>query len=368
LTFAAVLLKVGNMEDEALYYNAVAVACDGDRGKVARFFAAHGNWKHAWQDLAASRLPIPGTLPDPKEEWEALEARSVRLVMRGAEDFPPLLREIPGPPFAIYVKGPLAPLRAPIPFAIVGTRRVTPDGRSIAKRFAHELASAGMMIVSGLAFGVDGAAHEGCLEARGTTVAVLAGGLADVYPHSHKRLAEKILSEGGAVISEYPLRAPPYPLRFLERNRLVSGLARGTLIVEAPHGSGSLITARHAMEANRDVFVVPGPIAHGNYKGSHELIRQGAELVAAPDEILAAYGVTREEKMARAARAATREETLILKALHDAHEATDVDKIISMTKLEPRVVNRSLSFLLLKGLVGEKEYGYTINMPWNSSS
>ncbi|HEX4104479.1 MAG TPA: DNA-processing protein DprA [Candidatus Paceibacterota bacterium] len=361
--------------DKALYYNAVAVVCDGDRGKILRLQKQYGNWERAWQNLSSEALPMPGTLPDPREEWEKLSKANVRLIMKGGEEYPKLLEEIPDPPFGIYIRGtlPVLPNAAGAgggtggAIAVVGTRRATPDGKTTTRYFTRKLAGAGMPIVSGLAFGIDAAAHEGCLEAKGaTTIAVLAGGLADVYPRNHARLAEKILAARGAMISEYPLHAPPYPLRFLERNRLISGLARGTLIVEAPLGSGSLVTARHAAEANRDVFVVPGPVTHANFKGSHALIRQGAELVASPDDILAAYGIAPAERLALEEKNATAEEKLILKALHDARGAADVDKIIIMTKLEPRVVNRSLSFLLLRGAVVEKSGGYTIETTWNS--
>jgi DNA processing protein len=348
------------MLDDALYYNAVAVACGGDRGKMKNFWRTHGDWEYAWHAITQETLSLPGTLADPQKEWEKLTEKDVRFAPRGAQEYPPLFRELFDPPFGIYIRG------APIPrdlnaLAVVGTRRATPDGRSIAKQFARELAANGIAIVSGLAFGVDAAAHEGCLEAGGRTIAVLAGGLADIYPRNNARLAEKILAAGGSLISEYPLEAPPYPLRFLERNRLVSGLARGTLIVEAPFGSGSLVTARHAMEANRDVFVVPGPITQNNFSGSNQLIRQGAELVTAAEEILDAYGVAPLAKSVRGERTATDEEKLILNALRAERAPADVDKIINMTKLEPRVVNRSLSFLLLRGAVVERNSGYTIN-------
>ena len=351
---------------ETLYYNAAAVAVDGDRGKMMRLRERHGTWERAWRALRGAMLPVPGTMLDPEAEWEKMAEKNIRLILKDEKEYPALLNEIPDPPLGIYVKGviPVSARGSPAahgPIAIVGTRRATPEGKSIAKRFARELAAAGMPIVSGLAFGIDGAAHEGCLEAGAApTVAVLAGGLADIYPKNHARLGEKVLAAGGTLISEYPLHAPPYPLRFLERNRLISGLARGTLIVEAPLGSGSLVTARRAAEANRDVFAVPGPITRRNYQGSHALIRQGATLVTSPDELLDAYGITRAEKMVRSAARATAEEILILKALQDARAAADVDKIIAMTKLEPRVVNRSLSFLLLRGAVMERSGGYTI--------
>lgn len=274
--------------------------------------------------------------------------------------YPPLLREIPDPPPAFYVRGTMPTSTRP-PFAIVGTRRGTPEGLALARRFGRELASVGFPIVSGLALGIDAAAHEGCLETpNGVAIAVLAGGLNNIYPNENAKLGARILERGGAIISEYPEGMPPYKEHFLKRNRIVSGLSCGVLIIEAPEHSGSLATARHAMDQNRDLFVVPGPVTHGNFKGSHQLIRQGATLVTTPEEILEAYGVTPEEKIARRTESASAEEKQVLYALRALRAPAEVDKIISMTKLEPRVVTRTLSFLLLRGLIKEGRGGYTI--------
>lgn len=343
--------------EEALYYNAVATAMAGDYGKIKRLKRKFDDWKSAYHALVGLNVPPI----DPEAEWEKLVRAGVQLVSFEDEGYPPLLKEISGCPFGIYVRGSL-PQDDDLPFAIVGTRRATSDGKNTARRFACELAQCGFSIVSGLAFGIDAAAHEGCLDGRGATVAVLAGGLDAVYPRENERLAEKILENGGAIISEYPPGAPPYPDRFLERNRIISGLSRGVLIVEAPKGSGSLATARFALEQNRDVFVVPGPIAHPNFIGSHQLIRQGATLVAAPEEILEAYGITREEKIAARENTASPEEKLILEALRKISAPAEIDKIAAITKLEPRIVNRALSFLLLRDLVREKGGGYTIEI------
>ncbi len=288
----------------------------------------------------------------------AVLAQPMRRVARGDAEYPALLAELDGAPSALYAIG--APPAGPC-FSIVGTRRATPEGKNIARRFARELARAGFAIVSGLAFGVDAAAHEGALEAEsGATVAVLACGLDGVYPREHARLAERMLARGGALISEYEPGTPPYARNFLDRNRIVSGLSRGVLIVEAPAKSGALVTARHAAEQGRDVFVVPGPAAHQNYEGSHALIRQGAELVTKPEEILASYGMGAAEKTARAAEALPLEEKQVFAALAAAGAAANVDKIASLAKLTPRAVNRALAFLVAKDIVKETGGGYTI--------
>lgn len=349
--------------NEALYYNALAVAVTGDRRKLVKLLKKYGGFERAYKKLRDGTLLGGGAaraaMPDAGAEWKKLGERSVRLIFAGEKGYPPLLAEIEDRPFGIYILGTF-PRGDTAPCAIVGTRRATPEGKSIAHRFAHNLAQAGFPIVSGLAFGIDAAAHEGCLDARGTTVAVLAGGLDDVYPRENGRLAKRILESGGAIISEYPLGAPPYQDRFLERNRIISGCARGTLIVEAPVGSGALVTARLALEQNRDVFVVPGPITQPQFAGANQLIRQGAELVTAPEEICEAYGVTGEKKIALLAAAASEEEKLILEAMQEIGRPADVDKIAAAAKLEPRIVNRTLSFLLVKDCIKEKDGGYTI--------
>lgn len=349
------------MTEEALYYNAVVTAVAGDYKKLCQLKERCGEWVRAYKTLRD--IPKNGAFA----ATQATLARSAStLVLQRDAEYPPLLQEIAQPPFGIYVRGTLPPgmlqpsATPALVIAIVGTRRATPEGKAITRNFARDLAQAGFIIVSGLAFGIDAAAHEGCLDANGTTVAVLAGGLDKMYPRENTKLAEKILATGGAIISEYPPGEPPYPIRFLERNRLISGLARGVLIVEAPYGSGSLATARFALEQNRDVFVVPGPITQKNFEGSHQLIRQGATLVTTPAEILEAYGVGSEQKIAAQWDGLPPEERLILKALQEIATPAEVDKITAITKLEPRVVNQTLSFLLFRDLIKETKDGYTI--------
>lgn len=341
------------MHDEALYYNAVAIALHGDTRKM-RQLAGLGSWKTAYETLLAGKSPVP----DPEAAWELLQEKEVALIFGDDPRYPPLLREIAPAPLALYVRG-MIPVN-PIAIAIVGTRRATLDGNRLAEQFGRELAAAGLTIVSGLAFGIDAAAHHGALDAGGTCIAVLANGLDRVYPESNRRLAEKILTQDGAIVSEYPFGEPPWKYRFLERNRIVSGIAKGTLVLEAPESSGSLATAGFALEQNRDVFVVPGSITHPNFRGANALIRQGAELVTSPRDILAAYGIQNERAPTQHSAKASPEEKLILAALARTSHALDVDKIIATTKLEPRIVNQTLTFLLLSGAVRETGGQYTI--------
>ncbi|MEX2469743.1 MAG: DNA-processing protein DprA, partial [Pseudohongiellaceae bacterium] len=198
--------------------------------------------------------------------------------------YPPLLRELSVPPPLLFVQGDPACLREPA-LAVVGSRKCSAYGRRQAHWLSSELARSGLIIISGLARGIDGAAHEAALAAGGRTIAVVGTGINEVYPVRHRELAQQIAAEG-AVVSEYPLDTPPLPANFPRRNRIISGLALGTLVVEATLKSGSLISARQALEQNRDVFAVPGPIGQQQSRGCHRLIKQGAKLVEAPEDIL----------------------------------------------------------------------------------
>lgn len=342
------------MSDEALFYNAILIALAGDRSRAARLKGPTGTWREAY-----GRLPARSSVPDPAREGQKLRDAGVDLVLFEETPFPSLLREMQDPPSGIYIRG-RASFHDIEYIAIVGTRRGTPDGISTSKRFARELARSGFGIVSGLALGIDAAAHEGCLDAGGTTIAVLAGGLDGTYPATNEHLALRVLKQGGAVISEYPLGAPPLPYRFLERNRIVSGLSKGVLVVEAPERSGSLATARFALEQNRDVFVIPGPITNQNFAGSHALIRQGAELVTRPEDILEGYGIASEDGTLKEDISASPEERTVFEVLRNSSLPLDVDKIIEMAKLEPRIAHQAITFLSIKGYIKETERGYTI--------
>ncbi|WP_218563904.1 DNA-processing protein DprA [Marinospirillum perlucidum] len=205
---------------------------------------------------------------------------------------PELLRQLPDPPTLLLVQGDLRLLEGPN-LAFVGSRRLSPEGRWVAQEWSNLLAWQGLGIVSGLARGVDGQAHQGALQAQkegasGNTLAVLGQGLDGIYPPEHAGLAEEILAWGGALVSEYPLGTPPRGRNFPRRNRIITGLSLGVLVVEATLKSGSLVSARLAMEQNREVMAVPGSIRRQQSQGCHQLIRQGAELVTSPEEVLLA--------------------------------------------------------------------------------
>jgi DNA processing protein len=209
---------------------------------------------------------------------------SIRILLRDDPGFPGILFQLPDPPPLIYMRGDLREADDPA-VAVVGSRRATPYGLEMAGRLASEIAAAGVTVVSGLARGIDEAAHRGALEAGGRTLAFLGSGLDRIYPRESARLAERI-SNAGAVLSEFPLGTAPLAGNFPVRNRLISGVARGTLVVEAAPRSGSLITARMALEQGRDVFAVPGNATVTTARGSNLLIQQGAKLVMCGRDVL----------------------------------------------------------------------------------
>jgi DNA processing protein len=217
------------------------------------------------------------------QEW--LQQADNNIVARGDDDFPGLLDQISSPPDRLYVKGNPGLLQMPA-LAIVGSRNPTQAGARNAFEFARHLGAAGFCIVSGLAEGIDTAAHRGALDAGAATVAFLGHGIDRVYPASNRGLAHDIAANG-ALVSEFPLGTHPHKSLFPQRNRLISGVSLGTLVVEAARRSGSLITARYAGEQGREVFALPGSIHNPLARGCHKLIRQGAKLVETADDIVA---------------------------------------------------------------------------------
>jgi DNA processing protein len=268
-------------------------------------------------------------------------------------DYPQLLREIPDPPMALYVLGDRSVLVRP-QVAIVGSRNCSPAGRENAHDFARALAQAGLAITSGLALGIDGAAHRGALDAGGVTLAVTGTGLDRVYPARHRDLAHAI-AESGALISEFPLGTSPRPENFPIRNRLISGLALGTLVVEAALQSGSLITARLALEQGREVFAVPGSIHSPLARGCHALIRQGAKLVETARDVLEELGPLAQVALDNASAtsgsgvALPADAALLLECL--GFDTLSVDTLVERSGLTAEAVSSMLLQLELQGLV-----------------
>ena len=224
-------------------------------------------------------------------EAMAVAVQRLGLTLLGGHDpaYPAQLSPLPDAPAVLFVRGSVDALSAP-QLAMVGSRHPTALGRATAREFAYHFAAQGLAITSGLAVGIDGASHEGALAAQGITIAVCATGLDQCYPSAHAALAERILGGGGALVSELPPGTPPLPAHFPQRNRIISGLARGVLVVEAAMRSGSLTTARFAIDQNRSVMAIPGSIHSAQSRGCHKLLRDGALLVESAEDVLTEIG------------------------------------------------------------------------------
>jgi DNA processing protein len=266
-------------------------------------------------------------------------------------DYPPLLREISDPPPLLYVRGNPTLLSLP-QLAIVGSRNPTPAGNENAKAFARSLVTGGLTITSGFALGIDAAAHAGAIEAGGATIAVVGTGVDRVYPASHHKLAHRV-AQTGAIVSEFPLGTPPLRENFPRRNRIISGLSLGALVVEAALRSGSLITARLASEQGREVFAIPGSIHSPLSKGCHQLIRQGAKLVETAQDIIEELGalagrlrqVGDNEEANQAIK--RRSENGLLEYL--GFDPIDIDTLVELSGLTPEVISSMLLDMELAG-------------------
>ena len=269
--------------------------------------------------------------------------------------YPTLLCEISDPPIALYAAGDLSCLKTKT-LGIVGTRNPSVTGREIARQFAYDLALQNVTIVSGLALGIDGEAHQGCLEAHGQTIAVLGTGINRIYPYRHRDLAEKI-KEKGLIISEFPLGAAPTAGHFPQRNRIISGLSLAILVVEAAIKSGSLITARLALEQNRDVMAIPGSILNPQTRGCHHLLQQGARLVVSVADILDELGMDNSStpKTSSKVPLAAEEQTLVHCV---GFELTTVNQIIARSGLSFEEVACNLATLELKSAIKAVPGGY----------
>jgi DNA processing protein len=281
-----------------------------------------------------------------EEVARAAEQAAVLLCYEDA-CYPPRLKEIYDPPIVLYVRGDVELLTRP-GIAMVGTRHPTPYGSGMAERLACDLAAHGLVIISGMARGVDTASHRGAISAKGKTIAVLGTGVDVIYPKENSRLAEQIIALGGALMSEFPLGTSPFPQNFPIRNRILSGMSVGVLVVEAGEYSGTRITARCALEQNRDVFAVPGNVTNKNSWGPNTLIKQGAKLVATWEDVwedlpaevkLAPSPAADPESSASSSASLFPDEGLPpheqrILALLTADEATHIDELVERLETE----------------------------------
>jgi len=347
LTLAHAFVRVPELERLLLQFGDVETVAEQKPGALAAAGLAE-------EKCAAIASPDAERLAA-CAEW--LQQDSHHAVAHGDDDYPEMLEQIPGAPLLLYVNGDVDFLHLPS-LAVIGSRNPTQGGSRNAQEFSRHLAQRGFVIVSGLAQGIDAAAHRGALDAGGKTVAFLGHGIDRVYPAANRDLAHAIAASG-ALVSEYPLGSPPERWHFPERNRLISGLCLGTLVVEAARRSGSLITARLAAEQGREVFALPGSIHNPLARGCHALIRQGAKLVETAGDILAELAPLAGHMEQSAERAAP-EDALRPVADDDyaelrrvlSHDPTTINELESQSGL---TIDQLSSMLLILELHGEVE-------------
>lgn len=285
------------------------------------------------------------------KELELINRAGVHAITVRDEEYPRLLAQTSTPPNVLFVKGTLP--KDAVSVGIVGTRTCSPYGTQVASDLSRGLASAGVEVISGLALGIDGEAHRACIDAGGITVGVLGSGVDEksLYPREHLQLAERIVQSGGAVISEYPLGTSPLPHYFPYRNRIIAGLSLGVVVVEADEESGALITARAALDENRDVFAVPGSIYADNAKGPNGLLKMGARVATSAQDILDALNLEHasHETATRELFADSPQEAALLP--HLSREPVHVDELIRSSGLETSIASSTLSLMEMKGKI-----------------
>jgi DNA processing protein len=307
-------------------------------------------------EAEAERLSSPGIFERAQKEIDRARKKGYSLLTFEDVEYPAYLKEIFDPPGVLYCAGDLEALQGPA-VAIVGTRRLSPYGRAVAEKLAEDLASRGVVVVSGLALGIDSIAHWGALKVKGgRTVAVLGSGLDNIYPRQNRKLFQKI-AEKGAVVSEFPLEAPPFAAHFPRRNRIISGLAQAVIVVEAAAKSGALITAQMALEQNREVMAVPGNVTSDMSKGTNGLIKTGAKLVEGWEDVAEELPSPLREKLLGQRTGETPPLPLMTEQEAEIYRLLKADELIHIDELldtVPCSVSELLALLLnleIKGLI-----------------
>ena len=302
-------------------------------------------------------MKVPGLFEKAEQEIHKALKQKVEIISFLDKRYPPELQEIYDAPILLYVKGELPQSRIP-KVAIVGSRKASLYGLRMAKTIAADLARSGVVVVSGLALGIDSAAHEGALTGSGITLAVLGGGLSKLYPPQNKRMAQEIVKKG-ALISEYPMEMEPKPQYFPMRNRIISGLSQAVLIVEAGQKSGALITADTALEQGRDVLAIPGNADSERSRGTNSLLKQGAKLVTSAQDILEELQTAKGKENAASSNGLSERKPLNLAPDEEKlfsllqNEPIHMDTLIEESGLAVNVTISQLSRLQIKGYVKE---------------
>lgn len=329
--------------------------------KIENIFS--GNWQYAWDqahylqfqrvgfsaEFCQELIYLRGKL-DIEKAFEKVRQAGIRLVGFNSLEYPRLLREIPDPPFMLYVQGSKIPQVQNF-IAIVGTRKSTQYGETFAFEIAKKLAENEKIVVSGLAFGIDAAAHRGCIKVKKPTLAILASGIGKITPSCHYGLAQEILTCGGSIISEYPVTSSAFKQRFIERNRIISGMSEAAIIVEAQERSGSLITARHALEQNRMIFALPADIHKPQSKGCNKLIQKGeAEIISSIEDLFQSLGINLPEYFRQTAykNLSSAENNLVGQLQKNC---LSFDQLLEKTGLSLKDLQFALSNLEIQGLI-----------------
>ncbi|MBL7107976.1 MAG: DNA-protecting protein DprA [Candidatus Cloacimonetes bacterium] len=284
-----------------------------------------------------------------ENQLQMLGKHNVRLISILDEEYPDLLKFIYAPPIFLYIKGKILP-KDNNAIAIVGTRKASNYGKLSTQKIASEIAKSGFTIISGLAYGIDGCAHNAALNAGGRTIAVFGTGLETVYPSSHRNLAERIV-QNGALISEFPMGTKIETWNFPTRNRIISGMSKGTLVIEGGKKSGALLTAKMALDQNREVFAIPGNINSKNSEGPNYLIKLGAKIVTKASDILEEYQVQMQVDTEKITPKMNKNEEKIYKLLQQNEKNLNLDKMVEISNFSPAQLSVMLFNMEMKGIV-----------------
>ncbi len=343
------------MDSKKIYANALNQSPQIGPASLKKIKEYFGSFEKGWRTPLESLKKITGNKElkefrkeiDPEKEIQILEKAKIQILLK--EEFPSLLLETPVPPEILYIKGSL-PSESQIHLAVVGTRKLSSYGKDACEKIVSGLKDYGLVIISGLALGIDTVAHKTALANKLKTVAVLGSGLESgvIYPRANCRLAEQIVENGGCLVSEYSFAMKAATFAFPQRNRIVAGLCSGTLVIEAPERSGALITAFMALEYNREVFAVPGSIFSINSKGANNLLKLGAFPVTASDDILRSFGIEPEERQKQ-----TELSPLEIKIVSFLYESLSRDELIRKTGMPAKEINPLLIQMEIKGIIKE---------------
>jgi len=317
-------------------------------------------WKASFYDLIragleeniANELLAQKITINPEAEWEKLKKENINVLTIADNNYPKLLKEIWNPPAIIYYRGNL-PKEDAFALGVVGTRKISSYGKQITPTLVRDLVKNGFVIVSGLALGIDSLAHQTTIESGGKTIAVLGSGIDNesIYPAQNRYLATQVIESGGAIISEYPPGTLALPTNFPHRNRIISGLSIGILVIEAAEESGALITARYALDQNREIFAVPGSIFNPTSVGPNNLIKMGAKAVTSINDILETLNLAQAANFDQNKKIipSSPEEEKILN--HLSLEPIHIDKLIATCGLDAAKVGAILTLMEMKGMV-----------------